>query len=268
MTMSVAPGVASAQRQGMRAAPFQMPDVYSNNLLTAELMLGTVDGSPFDDFTVFALELGGSFSISPKLHLTGLLPIASTTQDGTDTALGNLTLGLEYILSAARRGANVKAWSIGGSLSAPTASDSGGGFATSAIHGFFRAPYPGRYLPNTTAIRIHGQFRLDAQKIFFQAQGGINHLIIDGGDDDMLLRFGLGLGIAPARAVTLIAELTTLSDIVDDADGDNFVHSLDLGARFRAGAGTQIGVRLYLPLDDVFRDSDVMGLAVDVRYRF
>lgn len=240
-----------------------MPDVYGYHKLGAELMLGRMRTAPAtDEFTMFAFELFGAYKVSDRLYLHGRLPVGYA--DDLGTALGNFTLGLEHRLNSSFGRGNLQSWSLGGSVSLPTASDSGDSGAAALLHGIYRVPYPGHYFPSTTTLRFHGQFRLDAQKVFFQAQAGLNMLLIDGADDDMLLRFGLGLGVALGRSATAIFELTTMSDILDDSDGDNFVHSLDLGVRFRAGANTRIGVRVYLPLGGYASDLDIFGLGVDV----
>jgi len=267
-TIAVANSRAEAQLAGMTTAPFQMPSVYAKNTFGAELMMGVVDPPVVDDFTIFALELAGTYKLSNQLYLSARMPIGHVTEDNTGTTLGNLTAGLEYRLSTNRQGRSINSWTLGGSVSLPTAGNSGDSFFASLAQGLFRLPYPGRYLPDTTAVRIHGQFRIDSRKIFFQSQLGLNHLIIDGGDDQPLLRIGMALGISVARSTTLIAEWTILSDLLEDSDGDNFNSNLDLGVRFRTSARTRIGLRLHLPLDDFYRDQDIFGLAIDVSSQF
>lgn len=246
--------------------PFQMPEVYGHHKLGLDFMFGQISAAPFvDEINLMALELFGAYRVSRRLYLHARLPLGyASAEDYSGTALGNLTLGLEHRLSTSFSRGQLTAWSLGGSVSLPTASDSGDAGLASVLHGAFRLPYPGRYYPDTTALRVHGQFRLDTRSVFLQGQAGLNMLIIDGADDWMLLRFGLALGVSLGRSAVLIAELTTMSDILDDSDGDNFWHSLDLGVRFRAGTHTRVGIRVYLPLDAAYRDQDIWGIGLDI----
>jgi|GEM_PF-6829806 len=259
---------AHAQREGMRTAPFEMPVVAPGNSVGGEFMLGTMEPSPVaDNATEIAFELFGTFEITDRLSLRGRLPLAYTSADNGHSSLGNISAGIDYLLNANRSGSNATAWSIGGALSLPTAADSGGSLTASTLHGIYRVPYPGRYLPNTTTIRLYGQFRLDARKVFLQLQGGLNHWIIDRRDDLMLLRFGAALGVAAGRSTTLIGELTFLSDFLNDTN-DDWWTNLDLGARFRVGNDLRLGVRLFVPLDRTSRDYNILGAAVDLRSQF
>lgn len=267
--VAVASGPAQAQREGMRTAPFEMPVIAPGNSFGGELMLGTMEPSPAgDNVTQIALELFGTAELTSRLSLRGRLPFAHTSDDNNSaSSLGNLTVGLDYLLSTGRGATSVSAWSLGGSVSLPTASDTGDSRAAALLHGYFRVPYPGRYDPDTTAIRLYGQFRLDARKVFLQLQGGINHLIIDNFEDLMLLRFGTALGVSVGRTTTLLAELTFLTDFLDDST-DDWWTNLDLGARFGLNRNLQLGARLFVPLDDTSRDLDIIGVAVDLRTQF
>lgn len=261
---------AHAQREGMHTAPFEMPVIAPGNSIGGELMLGTMEPSvTADNATEIAFELFGTVELTDRLSLRGRLPLAYTSADNGHSSLGNITAGIDYLLSTDRGGRNTTAWSIGGSLSLPTAADStsGGPYTASFLHYLYRVPYPGRYAPDTTTIRLYGQFRLDARKVFLQLQGGLNHWIVDRADDLMLLRFGTALGVAAGRSTTLIGELTFLSDFLDDT-GDDWWTNLDLGARFRVGNDLHLGVRLFVPLDRTSRDLDILGVAVDLRGQF
>jgi hypothetical protein len=243
-----------------------MPEVYGHHKLGLELMLGRMYDPLLDeDISILALELSGALRLSRRSYLHARLPIAYAGLDGASgTGLGNLGLGLEHRLSTRVTGARITAWSLGAEVSLPTASDGGDAGLAAALNGDFRMPYPGRYYPNTTTARMHVQFRVDAHKVFLQAQAGVNLLVFDGADDSMLLRFGLALGVSLGRTAALIAEITTLSDVLDDSRGEELWHSLDLGVRFNAGAHTRIGLRVYLPLDSYYRDQDIWGVALDI----
>jgi hypothetical protein len=93
-------------------------------------------------------------------------------------------------------------------------------------------------------------------------------LVIQGADDLLLLRLGLAGGVHVASQLALIAEVTTVSDILDDrATQEDFLHTLDLGLR-HVGPGSTFGARLYYPLDRSLRRLDILGVGFDFQTSF
>ncbi len=253
----------------VRAQPhsplFEMPSPLPSRTVGAELMVGTIDVES-GNVTLAALELSGEFAATPRLALRALLPIAyANGQDFSGTTLGDLTLGTEFLLTAQRSGGSLSLWSLGGSMSLATASDGGESRRAAEAHRDFRVPYPGHYWPDTNTLRLHADYRLESGQVFFQGQLGVQFHVIEDVDDVLNLRLGLGGGAMITRHVALLAELTTISDILDDSEGENFLHVLELGGRFHVPGGA-FGARFYLPLDDSLREGrDILGFAVDYR---
>lgn len=240
--------------------PFEMPEMFAHTKLGLDLMYGRLDVPPDEEASLLAFELVGAVRISRGGYVHVRLPLGyAHLGDNGDTALGNVSLGLEHQISTSASHDQITVWSLGGSVSLPTAT-TGDALGTASLHTGFRMPYPGRYAPDTTTVRLHTQFRLDTRLIFLQAQAGINALLVDGPGDETLLRLGLAFGVNLARSTALIGELTTLSDVLDDTRASDFWHSINVGFRFRAGAHSRLGLRVYLPLDDVYRDLNVWGL--------
>lgn len=246
--------------------PFVMPPIAAGPEFYSEVMLGTMDFGPLEA-TMLGFEFGFRHRFD-RLGISGGIPIAHVDTDNWDgTSLGNLTAGIDYLVAGSVRGQRHSATSIGATLSLPTASDGGDSALAALGHSTFRVPDPGRYLPDTTTIRVFGDWRTGTGEWFFQGELGMHALVRDGADDEVLFRLGVGGGVALSPAAALIAELTTMTDILDDDnDPEDFLHTLDLGVRF-LGGNSIFGIRLYLPLDDSMRNRDALGLGFDFAVR-
>lgn len=241
--------------------PLVMTDLRGGSRAGVDVTFGSVGSGP-GDVTVIGVEGLVELELTRRLSLTGALPLVHARDGGTDydgSSLGNITVGLAYRLSVERRGDSLRAVGIGGSLSLPTASDGGDAAIAAFAHSLFHLPDPGRFLPDTTTIRIHGDYRYQSGKIFLQGQLGLHQLVIDGPDDLTLVRIAFGGGARLSNTASAVFTLTTMSDILDDSDGEDFVHQLDLGARFKVRRG-EVGARIFLGLDD---STDHFGVGVD-----
>ena len=249
-----------------RTAPFVMSDMRGGNRAGVDVVFGSIDYG-ITDVTVIGLEGLLDFELTPRLGLHAGLPLVHARDGGTNydgSSLGNLTVGLSYLLSTEHRGDSRRLVGISGSVSLPTASDSGDSGFAAVLHSVFRLPDPGRFLPNTTTVRLHGDYRYESGKAFLQAQRGVHQLIIDGPDDATLLRIALGAGARLSNTATALFTLTTMSDILDDSDGEDFWHELDVGVRFKVTRGA-VGARLFLGLDD---SRDYFGVGIDYMHDF
>ena len=262
------PGDASADPAaatvGAEAPMFEMPSLSPEREVGAELMVGTIDFLP-ENLTMSAVELFGKLSVSPRLILRTRLPIAYANGAGVSgTTLGNIELGGDYILSTPA-GSSPGRWSVGGGVYLPTSSDGGESGVVANAHSVYRLTHPGRYMPETTTLALHGDYRRESGQLFFQGQFGAQLYVIEHASNSFILRMGLGGGTMVSPQLALIAELTTTSDFLDDADHENFLHVLDFGMRYRVGR-SGFGARFYLPLDASTRQGlDIIGFAVDYR---
>jgi hypothetical protein len=238
--------LAAAPARADWPRPFVMPPLGAGPELHGEVMFGTVEVGPVDA-TLLGLELGFRHRLD-RLGLSAALPIVHTDTDGWDgTSLGNLTAGVDYLIAGSVRGRRHSATAIGVSLSLPTADDDGDGALAALSHAYFRVPDPGKYFPDTTTIRVFGDWRTGTDQWFFQSHLGMHVLAHDGPDDQVLFRLGLGGGVSLSDTAALIGELTTMADLLDDDGSEDFLHTLDLGVRFLGGSSI-FGIRLYLPL--------------------
>jgi len=247
---------------------FEMPDLVPNSHLGAELMVGTID-YPTSNLTVASVELSGYWPATSRLALHTLLPIAYATGETlSGTSLGNIAFGLGYVLSRDRWERGSRLWSVGADVWLPTASDGGDASSVAVAHGMYRVTRNGCYAPEVTTLGLHSDYRRDVDKFFFQGQFGFDFHIADDSDNTFALRLGLGGGVQVSRQVAFIAELTTISDIVDDSSGEDFLHVLDLGTRYWLDESS-FGARFYLPLDNSTRNGlDILGFAIDYRANY
>jgi hypothetical protein len=266
--VATALGAVAAPAAAHPAHPFVMPELSPHRRLGAEVLVGSLD-VPFH-VTVIALEPTLSLTLTPRWTLTGRIPIGHVASDVRDgTTLGNATIGAIYLFSSRGRRHDLRRGALDFSLSFPTAADGGDAGFAARTHAVFRVPDPGLYFPKTTTVRVHGNYRADVGQVFFQGQFGMHVLVIQRADDLLLLRLGLAGGVHVSPQVALIAELTTMSDILDDRQTrEDFLHTLDLGMRF-SGATSTFGARLYYPLDDSLRNGlHIIGVGFDFQAAF
>jgi hypothetical protein len=255
--------------RAQHAAPFQQERMLPARDFGAELHLGSMDFA-FNSLTVIGIETFGQIPLTSRLGLRGRLPIAHANGSGdSGTSLGNLTVGLEYLVRGSIGPRSADAVSVGGSLSLPTASDTGDSGAAASALATYRVPFPGYYAPNTTTLRAHVSWRKEQDRWLVQLQPGIHVLAVEGTNNDQtLLRFNIAGGWHASPNVVLMGELSTVSRILDDNAGEEWLHTLDLGMRYFARRSV-FGVRLYYPLDESRREGlDMIGIAADLTARY
>jgi hypothetical protein len=297
MTLAGALGPATARAQARagdapglaEVAPFLMPDTSERTNAGVDVFFGVIDadeGGPLFSARakVLTFEPYLDFALTPEFKIWGRLPIAyvnaettvlTVEQSESDTLLGNAGLGARFMTQVSyelRAGGGV-------SVHLPTADadDDDGNFVdpplTAAIVRFFQRE---RYAVDTTTVSGHGDLRYEMGRGYLQGQVAYLRLVAedDDSEDADLLRLGLAGGYWIAPTVAAVAELTTLSTILDDDvqfnaedEDEDFFHSLDLGLRFAQPRGS-LSLRFHLPLDDVFRDSDLLGGAADLTLYF
>ena len=232
----------------------------------AELLFGTLRMAD-TDATLFDLSLRAGLRLGERVRVSGEIPVAHARAGaGGGTTLGNVTAGISSILSQSAGADGSQTVSAGGSVSFPTASSEGDRRAAAEALGRFHVDDPGLYRPETTAVRLHGDYRIRSGNLSFQSQLGLHTHVIEDTDDELLLRAGLAGALHLSSAVALLSELTTISRAIDDAGGEQFLHTLDVGLRYRAGT-TRFGLRVYVPLDDSLRQQQMFGVGVNVATR-
>jgi hypothetical protein len=268
--------------------PFNLPDLAGLTAIDLdaqftwweEPLLPPQDHSDITDMT---LDLAADISLAPHWVIVVRMPfvyadIEDHPIDGRDCCgfgLGNLTLGARALFSNVH-GESLRSV-IGGefNLSLATASDDGDDGIAAVLSAFARAPHdPGRYLPNTWTPRLLGHAQLYGRWLMVQVEAGLHFWLYDddvAGDDDsdVGLRLALAAGVRFTTELALLAEINTITQIDDDNDNDDddTVSSLDVGIRYGTEAFV-LGLRVYIPLDEGFRDRDMLGVGVDLGARF
>jgi len=259
-----------------------MDDLTPSGSAGADLVLGQLEKpvnpyDPDDDIEMILLEPEVSFMAAPSLKLNLELPLglafyqAPGNNDESTGFVGNLEFGLQLLSSRVGRNSET---SFGGGISFQglTASDSDEeglgalwGMLFTTLRDF------GKYAPNTNTIRLHGDGRIDLDRVILQAELGLHlHFFDDtapGEDDDAgTLRIGLGFGVLITPTVAFMAELTNTVFILDNNDDDEMYHVIDVGVRSDGGSSS-FSVRLIAPIDDE-GSPDAFGLGFDFLARF
>lgn len=254
--------LADARPAAAQMSPFVMGDLSSNSWVGGEIGAGVIDA---DDTSIIHLAPAVDWALNPRTKIFGRLPLARAENDFFDgSGLGNVTVGGRMLWPTP---GSANTWSAYASVSLPTASDNGDSGTAMAITSYYDLPHDaGWWAPNTSTARVGGDFGFEQPSFFFQAELGLHFLFIDNQDDALLLKYGLGGGVRVGGSMAIVGELSGYSDALDDETfgNEDTVTSLDLGLRWR-GESMTFGGRLYIPLDEFYRDDDVFGLVFDIR---
>lgn len=261
---------------GTTAAEAHPPPFYWMDDLATDRRVGfEILGGPSDlvgDATVVGGSIFGHFSLTDSIALEARLPLAyskftimGVEDDGV--ALGNLALGFQISNHAPHHVHERALYGLSLMAHLPTASNDGTSQTAATIASAYFIPDPGRYLVDTTTLRLRGDFRYEVESLFFQLEGALDFEIRDGAEDRTNVVLGTGLGFKLSPYFALLGELTTVSDILEDSGGENFIHTLDLGMRYH-DPGVMFGFRVYVPLDERLRDANVLGIGADAAVRF
>jgi hypothetical protein len=271
------------------ATPFLMPDTSERAQAGVDVFVGTVNadqgGVLFSaEATVLTFEPYIDIALTDELKLWGRVPLAyadaKTTvlgveQNESDTLLGNVGLGARIMTQVSydlRVGGGVL-------VHLPTANgdDVDGNLVDPPLATMVTRIFQlERYVPDTATVGAHADVRFDVGPAFLQGQVMYMHFLAeDEGDEDAdLLRLGAAAGFWVTPTIATMAELTTLTTVLDDDvqlnasnEDEDFFHSLDLGLRFAQKRWT-LALRFHLPLDDVFRDNGLLGGGADLTMYF
>ncbi len=255
--------LTSAPAGADEMSPYMMADMHSSTpSATGELMFGFID-----DATLIGLEGSLRWPVG-RWSFGGRLPLMYSRGEVNDgAALGNVTIDGTYLISARRRQGSRRSVGLNLSLSLPTATDNAADSRAAAVEfSQFFVVEPGLYRPDATTIRVNGEFRTQGRRHFAQAELGLHQLIINDFDDLTLLRLGLAAGFLLSSRVALIGEFTTVSDVIDDSDDENFWHTLDIGLRILTQSGN-LALEVYLPVDDSMRGRGAWGVLLAYQAR-
>jgi hypothetical protein len=295
----LAPSLAVADSTTAPVRPFILPDLSGLSVVGVDFQYTSFSEEVLgvdSNFTSLTFDLAAEIAVAPHWMILGRLPMGyvgltldpepPADDDCCGFALGNATVGIRGLDSNLARGST---WLVSGgelTVSLPTAPDRGDGSpddndaATAATINAFAhlTDSPGRYLIDTTTIRLIGSAAAYDERFFLQGGVGLHAFIYDDDrseDGDFLFHLGLAGGIRATPEIAAVLEVATNILLDNDGDGsgdvadndEDVVTSVNLGARYGGEAAT-VGARLYFPLDDTFRDLDMFGIGIDAGARF
>jgi hypothetical protein len=250
---------------------YWMADLSVHSRVGVELIPGNYDFAGESAILVPA-SVFAEFALTENVVLLGRLPFAYVDRVGLVDeegafALGNLSLGLQLAGGSGRPHEGRLLYGIGALVHGFTASDEGDQGLAAARAASFLVPDRGRYLVDATTVRVRADVRYESEMVFVQGEVGVDHQIYQDVDDrtDLLFGAGLGLGFDPYWA--LLAELTALSDVLEDDGDSDLLPVLDVGLRYH-NPDLMAGLRVYWPFDEVYRDASAIGLGFDIALRF
>jgi hypothetical protein len=300
--LTLSTSIARADSRTAPVRPFVLPDLSGLSTVGLDLQYTKFDSPGLPgvtvDYTSVTFDLAAEVAVAPHWMVLGRIPVsyldisldpsAPGDTDCCGTALGNITVGIRGLDSNRARG---DLWFVSGgelSISLPTAPDGDdddvtgdddkGRIATTFAAFSHLTDDPGRYLPDTTTIRLNAAAQAYTELFFVEGGIGLQALIYDdtlNEDGDALVRLGIAGGLRITPELAGLLELST-NIILDNDDDDNpetrddnedVVTSLDLGLRY-GGPSATFGARFFYPIDNVFRDLDMIGFGLDAGARF
>jgi hypothetical protein len=216
------------------------------------------------DVSALRVDIYGHYVGMSGLGGYGIIPLsfvfvdnAEVLGDEDESAIGNVEGGVLYVIPS-----GATDFVLRGGITLPTADDDGPGIFTNFLAGLG---------PRLTDVAAHGYpetfwLRLSASPIFRSGQfvvrldGGVDFAVsTDNYDEpDPVLRLNVGGGV-DTGTVAILGELVTIGNLgdndsaIDTGPDEDFLHTLALSARFRAGS-IEPGVALGFPLDDSVRE--------------
>jgi hypothetical protein len=250
---------------------YWMADLSVHSRVGGELIPGNYDRAG-DTAILIPASAFAEFALGEHVVLLGRVPFAYVDRVGLADeegawALGNVGLGVQLAAGSGRPHEGRLLYGIGALVHAPTASDEGDQGAAAARAASFLVPDRGRYLPDATSVRVRAGVRYESEMVFVQGEVAIDRQIYQDVDDrtDLLLGAGLGLAFDPYWA--LLAELTALSNVLEDDGDSDLLPVLDAGLRYH-NPDLMAGLRVYWPFHESYRDASAIGLGLDIALRF
>jgi len=213
------------------------------------------------DLSALHVDIYGHYVGESGLGGYGIIPLgfafadnAEPFEDDSESAIGNVEGGVLYVIPS-----GMHDFVLRGGITLPTADDDTGGFAANLLSMYSaRLTDIALAYPETLWLRLSASPILRSGQLVFRIDGGLDvALSTDNRDEpDPLVRLNVGGGV-DTGSFALLGELVTVGTLGDDnsaADNDeDFLHTLAISARFRAGS-IEPGVALGFPLDESARD--------------
>ncbi len=187
----------------------------------------------------------------------GLVPLSflfvdnvAPFEDEDESAIGNIEGGVLYVIQS-----GMNDFILRGGITLPTADDDLNGYVANgyAMLGP-RLTDIALIYPQTFWLRLSASPIFRSGQLVFRLDGGIDFAVsTDNGDEpDPVLRLNVGGGV-DTGSFAILGELVTVGNLGDNsAEDEDFLHTLAVSARFRAGS-IEPGVAIGFPLDESVR---------------
>lgn len=213
-----------------------------------------LDGEPYD--SALRVELYGQYVLDMGLGFYGAMPLSMSFGDEDDpiagdqdaTALGNVDLGMLYVLDGA-----TTSWVFRGGIALPTADDDPDGALTNRAAVWPRFTDLALTAPDAPYVRLAVSPLVHTRKLFLRADLGVDIGVDDEDLAEDLLRLNVAGGV-DLGIVALSLELATLASFDDFAGDETYLHTLAVAARFMTRS-LEPFLAVGAPLDESVRDS-------------
>ncbi len=213
------------------------------------------------DLSALHIDIYGHYVGASGLGGYGVVPLgfafadnAEPFEDDSESAIGNVEGGVVYVIPS-----GMHDFVLRGGITLPTADDDAGGFAANLLSMYSaRLTDIALAYPETLWLRLSASPILRSGQLVFRIDGGIDVAVsTDNGDEpDPVARINVGGGV-DTGSFAILGELVTIGDLGDDNsasdDEEDFLHTVAISARFRAGS-IEPGVAIGFPLDESVRD--------------
>lgn len=209
------------------------------------------------DISTLRLDLYGHYVGDSGLGGYGIVPVSFLFVDDVpglddETGIGNVEGGALYVIPS-----GMTDFVLRGGITLPTADDDEGAFAN-LLGGWPRLTDIALAFPETFWLRLSASPIFRTGQLVLRIDGGIDFAVSsDGEEPDPILRLNVGGGV-DTGTFAILGELVTIGNVgdddgIDDGEDEDFLHTLSLSARFRAGA-VEPGIAFGFPLDESVRE--------------
>lgn len=213
------------------------------------------------DLSALRVDIYGHYVGMSGLGGYGIVPLsfafvdnAEPFGDDDESAIGNVEGGMLYVIPS-----GTTDFVLRGGITLPTADDDARGIATNFFATWPRLTDVAHYVPETVWLRLSASPIFRSGQFVARLDGGLDvALSTDNYDEpDPVLRLNVGAGV-DTGTVAVLGELVSIGNLGDadsavDLGDEDFLHTLAISARFRAGS-IEPGVAIGFPLDDAVRD--------------
>lgn len=260
--IALAAGRVAAQPMAGSPTPATMDRQDGESKFGASLGWTFFDDETIGDISALHVDIYGHYVGMSGLGGYGIVPLnfvfvdnVEPFEDDSESAIGNVEGGVLYVIQSGPHD-----FVLHGGITLPTADDDlDGFFANILATAGPRLTDIALAWPQTFWLRLGASPIFRSGQLVFRLDGGIDFaLSTDNGEEpDPILRLNAGGGV-DTGSFAILGELVTVGNLGDDdptidEEDEDFLHTLAISARFRAGS-IEPGIALGFPLDESIRD--------------